>query len=261
MLEIVRASNLSKFKEIDHGFFTKNNGFSTGKFSSLNISYKVGDDPENVKKNRLLIEKEIGSKIAFLNQDHTDNIFEINKSNVSEFDDSFRLTESKFVGDGIITNVPGLAIGSASADCVIVLIYAHDIKYIANIHSGWKGTFRMINEKAIQRIISLGAKPENISISIGPSISVENYPVDDNFRDMFLSQSEESENFFVKIKNRWHFNNKGYVLHKYSKFDIKDIHVEEVDTFCDSRFYSYRSELGDRSKCGRFFSFIKLSLC
>ena len=42
--------------------------------------------------------------------------------------------------DAIITETPGLPIGVRTADCVPVILYAEDIKAVAAVHAGWKGS-------------------------------------------------------------------------------------------------------------------------
>ncbi len=42
--------------------------------------------------------------------------------------------------DAFTTNLPGVAIGVRTADCVPILLYDPGKRVIAAIHSGWKGT-------------------------------------------------------------------------------------------------------------------------
>jgi len=47
---LIRSKKLSKFKEIKHGFFTKNGGVSKGIYKSLNCGIGSNDKKINVKK-------------------------------------------------------------------------------------------------------------------------------------------------------------------------------------------------------------------
>ena len=49
--------------------------------------------------------------------------------------------------DAIITRTPGLRIGVRTADCVPLLLHAPDIRAVAAIHAGWKGTLGNITGK------------------------------------------------------------------------------------------------------------------
>lgn len=80
--------------------------------------------------------------------------------------------------DGLITDLPGLAIAARTADCIPVLMYDPVRKVIAAIHSGWKGTVRRIPAKAV-RIMqeSYGSNPTDLLAVIGPGIGPESFQV------------------------------------------------------------------------------------
>ena len=50
-------------------------------------------------------------------------------------------------------------------------------KMLAAIHAGWKGAYKGIVSKVIKFMIKKGCKLENITVAIGPSISVNSYEV------------------------------------------------------------------------------------
>ena len=63
--------NLSNFSEINHGIFTRKNGYSSAPYKSLNTSYSNGDDIRNVTLNRLAIAKCFdGNELVFARQVH-----------------------------------------------------------------------------------------------------------------------------------------------------------------------------------------------
>ena len=53
------SKKLSKFKEINHGFFNKNGGTSEGIYKSLNCGIGSKDNKSNVKKNLKIVKKKI----------------------------------------------------------------------------------------------------------------------------------------------------------------------------------------------------------
>ena len=57
---MIKASTLSAIKGIRHGFFTREGGFSSGLYSSLNTGLGSQDDRETVKRNRAKICGELG---------------------------------------------------------------------------------------------------------------------------------------------------------------------------------------------------------
>ena len=51
--------------------------------------------------------------------------------------------------DALVTDVPGVAIGARTADCIPVLMYDPVHKAVAAVHSGWKGTVVKIAAKTL----------------------------------------------------------------------------------------------------------------
>lgn len=87
--------------------------------------------------------------------------------------------------DAMITQLTGLAIGVRTADCVPVLLSAPDIKCIAAIHAGWRGTIGKIVERTIRQLTIMGADVKQMRASIGAAICQECYEVDASLGDRF----------------------------------------------------------------------------
>ena len=51
--------------------------------------------------------------------------------------------------DAFVTNLPGVAIGVRTADCVPVLLYDPVERVVAAVHAGWKGTVLHISKGAL----------------------------------------------------------------------------------------------------------------
>ena len=54
------SKKFNKFRKINHCFFSKQNGFSSGIYSSLNCGYGSNDKHENIKRNIKYVSKKIG---------------------------------------------------------------------------------------------------------------------------------------------------------------------------------------------------------
>ena len=89
--------------------------------------------------------------------------------------------------DALVTFQTGLPIGIFTADCVPVLIYAPDIKGIAAVHAGWRGTLEGIVDRTIDVFEKYGASNDKIIVAFGPSVSMSKYEVDDDLADRFIS--------------------------------------------------------------------------
>ncbi len=87
--------------------------------------------------------------------------------------------------DGLLTNQKNVALTTKNADCILFLLYDPVKKVIANVHSGWKGTFQKIAEKAVVKMINFyQCKPEDILVCICPSIRKCHFEVDEDVKDL-----------------------------------------------------------------------------
>ena len=87
--------------------------------------------------------------------------------------------------DGLITNKKNIAITSKNADCILFFFYDPKNKVIANVHSGWKGTFKRIAIKTVQKMINeFSSNPEDILCFISPSIRKCHFEVDSDVKEM-----------------------------------------------------------------------------
>lgn len=87
--------------------------------------------------------------------------------------------------DALITSLRGVTIGVRTADCVPILLYAADIKAVAAVHAGWKGSLHGIVDVTISELIDHGANPLKIHACFGPSICSECYEVDETLAQIF----------------------------------------------------------------------------
>lgn len=89
--------------------------------------------------------------------------------------------------DGLITDQKKIALTTKNADCILFLFYDPVKKVIANVHSGWKGTFQKIAEKAVVKMINYyQCNPEDILCCICPSIRKCHFEVDEDVKDLCI---------------------------------------------------------------------------
>ncbi|MEG2000715.1 MAG: polyphenol oxidase family protein, partial [Evtepia sp.] len=125
-----------------HGFSTRLGGVSKGDCAELNLSLTRGDDPTCVFENYRLFCAAIGadsSKIAKTRQVHADHIRIVETPGAESEEDA----------DGLITNIPGIALTVFYADCIPILLYDPNMRVIAAVHAGWRGTALGIVDKAV----------------------------------------------------------------------------------------------------------------
>ena len=187
---MIKSKKLSKIKNLKHGFFNSKGGISKNIYKSLNCGPGSKDKSSNVRKNLELVRKKIkrtAKDIFLLNQIHSNKFIYI--------DEEYQF-KSKPKVDAVITNQMNLPIAILTADCVPILIYDSKKKIIAAVHAGWKGAFKGIVNKVIKFMIKKGSKPQNITAVIGPCISIDNYEVQNDFKNKFLKKDRRNKIFF-----------------------------------------------------------------
>ena len=102
---------------------------------------------------------------------------------------SAALTREDLEGfDALITDVPGVAIGARTADCIPVLMYDPARRAVAAVHSGWKGTVLKIAAKTLAVMASkYGTRAADIIAVIGPGIGPDSFQVGPEVAGAFLA--------------------------------------------------------------------------
>ncbi len=251
---MIRSKKLSKIKKLKHGFFNSKGGFSKKIYKSLNCGPGSKDEPNNVRKNLELVRKKIKSSardIFLLNQIHSNKFIYV--------DEKYQF-KSKPKVDAVITNQKNLPIAILTADCVPILICDSQKKMIAAIHAGWKGAYKGIVDKVIKFMIKKGCKPKNITAVIGPSISIDNYEVQNDFRNKFLKKNKRNKIFFKIKRKKLYFDLSNYVKSLLLRNKLKKIEKIKIDTFdFRNKFFSARRALSlKHDDYGRNISIIML---
>lgn len=74
-------------------------------------------------------------------------------------------------GDALITDLPGVAVAVAVADCLPILIADPERGAVAAVHGGWRGIAAGVLEAAIGALGSaFGSRPADLILGIGPAI-------------------------------------------------------------------------------------------
>ena len=252
---MIKSKKLSRISNIKHGFFNSEGGISKNIYKSLNCGLGSKDKTVNVKKNLELVKKKIknpNGNIFLLNQIHSNKFIYIDKK---------RSFKSKPKADAVITNQRNLPIGILTADCAPILLCDQREKIIAAIHAGWKGAYKGIIDRVIKFMIKKGSKPHHIIAVIGPSISIDNYEVQNDFKNKFLKKDSRNKIFFKIKGKKLFFDLSKYIKSMLLKNKIKKIEKIKIDTFdVKNKFFSARRALNlKHDDYGRNISIIMLN--
>lgn len=149
--------------------------------------------------------------------------------------------------DGLITDIPNIALVTKFADCTPVILFDNKNKVLCSIHSGWRGTVKMISKKGIQMMEDkFSSNREDIFAYIGPSIDMEHYEVGVDVYDAF--QEFKKRDCFFKInpenKDKFLLSMTDANLDILIENGIKreNIEVSRTSTYLDKNLHSYRRD-------------------
>ena len=168
--------------------------------------------------------------------------------------------------DAFVTNLPGVAIGVRTADCVPILLYDPVHRVIAAVHSGWKGTVLKISRSTIQLMEErFGSLPADLRAVIGPAIGPDSFQVGEEVVEKFCdagfpmstiwsfqgtgdgSPMSGGDHIDLFQANRWILEACG--------IRPENIRVHALDTYQDPSFFSARRE---GVQCGRNINAIRM---
>lgn len=245
---------------VKHCFSTRVGGVSTGCYESLNLAYRQ-DKPENVINNYKAIC--LANNMDYRNtvwtrQVHTDNILTATEKDRGK-GLIFQRAEQGY--DGLLTQCSDVVLTGFSADCVLIFLYATDVKAVGIVHSGWRGTVMEIGAKGVSELSKqFGAKRENIIAGISPAIGKccfqVDMPVVREFVDrlpwskaFILPDRENAEKRYIDL----HGINEQILLNAGLK--AENIENSRICTKCNSDlFYSHRVMGNERGSLAGFIS-------
>lgn len=234
---------------VDAFVSTRDGGVSRPPYDTLNIGYRVEDDPDSVTKNRGLLFAAAAMPLersVWCKQIHRDTVAIVGESDAGRG----ALSEEGIVEDtdALITDAPGLPLCVTLADCVPVVIYDPEAHVVALAHAGWGGTVRRICRASVKAMTDRwGSRPEALLAAIGPSIGPENYEVGAEVAEQAESGFGPMAQQFLRPREggKWDFD-----LWRANALDLEEcgldpanIEVSAVSTAQHlDRFYSHRLE-------------------
>jgi len=233
----IQAPTLAALDGVQHRFFTRQGGVSSGLFSSLNCGYGSADDPNNVRENR----RRVAATFARGEPDLL-TVHQIHSTEVMTVGAERWLSPGAPKADALVTNRPGVVLGVMAADCAPVLLADQDANVIGAAHAGWKGALGGVVQATIAAMERLGARREKIAAAIGPCIGPASYEVGPEFPAPFLAQDEANGAFFRSATRAGHFmfDLPGYLLRRIALAGVSATSTGHDTLSGTDDFFSYR---------------------
>jgi len=163
---------------------------------ALNLGFTQHDTRAAVERNRELFLRKLGVDgrkswtVATMRQIHSDLVHHVQGSRAEHL-----------VGDGMITDTPGLLLAVQTADCLPVIVVDRKRHAVGVFHAGWRGTVKRIVQKGIGEMRrAFGSNPRDMVAAIGPGVQGCCYAVGAEVRSTFESQFAYASALFREVK-------------------------------------------------------------
>jgi polyphenol oxidase len=203
----------------------------------LNLSFKVGDDPARVERNRHKFFRGLGinpGDVALMQQVHGATIQRVDAPGTNPN------------CDAMITNRSGIFLCVTVADCVPVFLLDRNVHALAVVHAGWRGTVTGIVASAVEALVAaFGADPSRMEAFVGPAAGKCCYEVgkevSGEFEAAFVTVENGKQRIALKEANRAQLMDSGIPESAIEVHPSCTIHNEDL-------FHSFRR---DGSRSGR----------
>ncbi len=168
-----------------HGFTDRVGGVSEGRYASLNLGRRWGDDPAAVAENYRRVAEAAGFRgedLRLVRQVHGATV--LRARDVAAESEADALWVHRDDGP--------LVAGVLTADCVPILITDAAGTVAAAVHSGWKGTVADIAAATV-RVLSQVVAAGTLRVAIGPCIELAAFEVGDEVAAQFPEEFVRSE--------------------------------------------------------------------
>ncbi|WP_394540078.1 peptidoglycan editing factor PgeF [Lysobacter enzymogenes] len=171
-------------------------GVSQAPFDAFNLGTLHGeqrDDPAAVLRNRALLAQAAGLPSAprWLRQVHG--------AGVVRFDGAPGSDEpgGEPEADAAVTSTPGTVLAILTADCLPVLLAAHDGSEVGAAHAGWRGLADGVLEATVA---AMRSEPARLRAWLGPAAGPQRYEIGADVRDAFLAVDAAAASAFVATR-------------------------------------------------------------
>ncbi len=243
---------------LQHGFFTRSGGVSSGPYRSLNVSFMKEDPLENVKENCRRVAERFrlpATQLVIPREVHSNIVVPV----AAPFEPNGPGTQidARPQADGMITDRKQLLLGVISADCLPILIYYRDTEkpLVGAIHAGWKGAFTGIIQNGIRLLREEHGVSDmsRVFVAVGPAVRDSHFVIDSTVKSQVVAQDPENDKYFKTVPHRAGFF--AFDLVSYAK-DIllrEGVHKEnldeiDIDTYTHADEFFSRKELLTRRK-------------
>lgn len=156
-------------------FTTRAGGVSTGPFGAaggaggLDLALHVGDDPDQVSRNRDLLAASLGVAVSWMDQVHGTDVAVVGTPGGVDL--------GRCDGAVAVRHDRALAVGVLVADCVPVLLADVRGDVVAAVHVGRRGLVAGVLQATLTALAARGVDPADLFAAVGPAVCGRCYEV------------------------------------------------------------------------------------
>ncbi len=228
---------------------TREGGHSRPPWGSLNLGDHVGDAPAHVQANRQALASALGVRPVFLQQVHGVGVLELQAH-----------TPDAAVADACFTFEPGVACTIMVADCLPVVLWDVQGRWVAAAHAGWRGLAGRSGVGVLETLWTAlrerGATPGQTRAWLGPCIGPQAFEVGPPVLEAFGSRPEVRAAFKPGAGDRWLAD-----LPQLARLRLQSLGLQDVlgndgsEPWCTvsnpARFFSHRRDAATLGSSGR----------
>lgn len=214
------------------GTTLRGKGESRGAYTSLNLATHVGDDQQQVLKNRQRLG--LSHEPIWLEQVHSNVVIDVD-SYIPEQQEHPPKADAAFSTAKLQPCVV------LTADCLPLLVTDKQATCVAAIHAGWRGLANGIIEATLDR---LPVNNHDLLVWMGPAIGPQVYEVGADVRQAFTQRDAKAETAFKQTdETHWLMDIYQLATQCLNKAGVQQVYGGQYCTYTDSeRFYSYRRD-------------------
>ena len=250
-MKTIHSQLLSHFDYVGALFTTRHGGMSKTPYSTANLAFHVGDNPDDVIQNHDLLAQSIGYQrhsLIHMRQLHSDHITIIDDSHT--FDTPPQC-------DALITNRKHTPLMVMSADCTPILLYDPVRNAIGAVHAGRAGALNAILPKTILEMgNTFGSCSCDLRIVLGPSIHGCCYEINES-----IASETEAKGYpkaLRKKEEKVFLDVNAILLQQLHEIGIVSDQIEVIDHCTSCRCDEYFSYRADHQRTGRIAGVILL---
>lgn len=206
-------------------------GCSEGAYASFNLGAHVADVPHKVAANRLRYQQMalMPAPPVWLNQVHGTDVIRLTAT-----------TANGCNADAAVSAERGLVATVMTADCLPLLLCDAGGTQVAAIHAGWRGLCNGVIENTLAHF----AKPDEVLVYLGPSISQRAFEVGPEVRAAFIAQMPEAAQAFIAGNDgKWLADLYLLARQRLARCGVQQIYGGNYCTYQQpERFFSYRRD-------------------